>query len=420
MTQNISKWYRLDNAAKLYPAISNEHRGSVFRMSATLREPVDPACLQRAADKTAQRFPTMAVRMRRGMFWYYFENNAASPAVQSESPWLCRPIDRAREKGFLFRVTYYQCRINLELFHSLADGTGAMEMLKSLVFHYLKEKGYPVSNGGEVLDADIPFSIDEAEDSFATHYDPKKGERQKDDPGYQLRGTPPEDGRLRVICVQMDAQQLLDKCHEAQCTLTEYVTAALLQAMYRAQQAGRPQTLPLRVSVPVNLRRFFRSRTLRNFASYVFIGAQMTPESEFADILSQVRRQMQDQLTRENLAKAIHANVQAERNWALRAAPLFMKNWAMRMAYYKYGEKLFTCSFSNLGKVTLPQSVEPYVERLEFLLGLGDINRMNVASCSYGGVLRINFTRAILEPDIERDFCRFLAGQGIAVTVESN
>ncbi|MDD4796277.1 MAG: hypothetical protein PHO66_00725 [Eubacteriales bacterium] len=413
-------WYRLDNAAKIYPAISNKRRGSVFRVSVTLRDMVDAEALQRAADVVVQRFPTMAVRLHKGLFWYYFENTQASPRVQRERPWLCQPMDHSGDEGFLFRISYHQRRVNVEMFHSLTDGTGALVFLKALVFHYLREQGHAVSSEGDVLDKDRPFSIEEVEDSFLTHYDPKNGQRAQEELAYQLRGTPDGDGRLRLTSVGMDSARAVQLSRDKGCTLGEYLTALLMQSIYLAQVAGRPNALPIRISVPVNLRRFFRSRTLRNFSSYLNIGAQMTPDTPFDDILEQVRRQMREGLTQQNLARGINANIQAERNLFLRATPLVIKNVALRMAYRLYGERVFTCAFSNLGQVTLPQSMQPYVTRIEVVLGLGDINRLNVAACSYGGRLVINFTRSITEPDVEKLFCRALAQQGLQVTVQSN
>ena len=39
------QWYRLDNAALIFPAIIRKNWNNVFRVSATLKEPVDPEVL---------------------------------------------------------------------------------------------------------------------------------------------------------------------------------------------------------------------------------------------------------------------------------------------------------------------------------------------------------------------------------------
>ncbi len=69
--RNDNKWYKLDNAAKIYPAISSPSKSSVFRVAVLLKSDVDPAILQEALSVTLPRFPTLAVKMKKGLFWYF-------------------------------------------------------------------------------------------------------------------------------------------------------------------------------------------------------------------------------------------------------------------------------------------------------------------------------------------------------------
>lgn len=418
----MADWFRLDNAAKIYPAISNKRRGSMYRVSATMHDLICPDDLQGALDITVKRFPSIAVKLHKGLFWYYFENAQTAPRIQEERPVLCLPIDRNADGGFLFRVTYYQRRINVEMFHSLTDGYGAIAFLKALVLQYLRLQGHEISTDGEVLDDSIPFSNEEVEDSFLSHYDPKAGHRIQESLAYQLQGTPPEDGRLRLISVKTSVEEVLALCRAKGFSMTEYMVALLGYSIYQAQISGRPNRyrLPVKISVPVNLRRFFRSRTLRNFSSYVIVKFDLEENTPFDDVLKSVREQMKQGITRENLAKEINANIQAERNFILRLTPLFIKNLALRVAYRMYGERVFTCAFSNLGAMTLPEGMANAVADVDVTLGLGDINRINVTACSYGDVFHMNFTRSIIEPEVERIFCRHLAGEGLNVTVHTN
>ena len=48
-------WSRLDNAALLYSAIQREDYSAVYRFSAVMDRPVEPAALQRAIDRTMPR-----------------------------------------------------------------------------------------------------------------------------------------------------------------------------------------------------------------------------------------------------------------------------------------------------------------------------------------------------------------------------
>ena len=69
-------------------------------------------------------------------------------------------------RNLLFEVTCWRNRINLEVYHSLTDGTGALQFLKTLVCNYLSIK-YPQLS--EELMAGIQYdaSVSERdEDSF--------------------------------------------------------------------------------------------------------------------------------------------------------------------------------------------------------------------------------------------------------------
>ena len=70
------RWMRLDNAAKIYPAARRNNWSNVFRLSFTLKEEVDPEVLQQALEVTVKRFPSIAARLRRGLFWYYLDRKS--------------------------------------------------------------------------------------------------------------------------------------------------------------------------------------------------------------------------------------------------------------------------------------------------------------------------------------------------------
>ena len=83
MTQK--KWFRLDNSAKLYPFITTKDTQNLFRFTVELTNDIDAEILQNALDLTLKRFPSFAVRLRRGAFWYYLEENTKQLKVQPES-----------------------------------------------------------------------------------------------------------------------------------------------------------------------------------------------------------------------------------------------------------------------------------------------------------------------------------------------
>lgn len=414
-------WYKLDNAAKIYPAISGPGSGSVFRVAVQLKQDIDPKVLQEALSLTIPRFPTFAVKMKRGLFWYFFDANHETPPVTLEKAPPCRAVEVDENNGFLFRVSYYKRRISLEIFHALTDGTGAMVFLKTLTAQYLMLLGHGLFSDEGILDCDAYPSISETEDSFSKYYDPKIKSKWKEEKAYHVRGTRVFPENLGIVHGIIPTDSFRKLVKESNTTVTGYIAALIIYSIYRTQFSSRIYNSPVKISIPVNLRNYFPSRTVRNFSSYVNVGIKFTDEDQsFENVLEQVTAIMRNELKREKLVEKISANVNAEKNFFMRIAPLVLKNVVLRTAYNAFGEKLFTCSLSNLGSICVPESMKEYIERFEFLLGQPVTNLLSSTVCSFGDTMIVSFTKAMYENDIERFFFRFLAEKGIDVTIETN
>ncbi len=409
-------WYRLDNAATIYPAATRLENTHVFRLAATMKQPVDPDALARALETILPRFPTFAVTLHRGAFWNYLEQNPQPPKLSPETLPPCSAMLPRENNGYCFRVLYFDRRIALETYHVLADGTGAAAFLRSLVYHYLLQTGLDVAYDESVLNARIPIVAEELEDAFQ-RYASGKSPLHSEGEAFHIGGLLRPNGSLRVIHVAMPVEQVLAVAKAHGATLTEFCTAILAHSIidaYHPQSAG----LPVCVQVPVNLRRFFPSKTLRNFSS--FLGVSVPPDSDFAACLEAVRTRIRQDVSPEEMRKRFSANVLMQRNPFLRVAPLPLKSAMLRQAFHRYGERQMTTTLSNLGVVELPDSVAAHVEQVDITLPSSAWLPVNAAMCTYDGVLRIAFSRVIEETEVESRFCRFLAQKGVAVTVSGN
>ena len=137
-------WMRLDNAAKIYPAARRRSWNCLFRMSASLNENIDTFVMQKALDITVKRFPSIAVRLRRGVFWYYLEEIVKAPSIKSEAAYPMARMSFKDVRKCAFRVVCHKNRLAVEFYHALTDGSGAMIFLKTLLSVYLTQK-YGVS-----------------------------------------------------------------------------------------------------------------------------------------------------------------------------------------------------------------------------------------------------------------------------------
>ncbi len=418
------RWMRLDNAAKIYPAARRRNWNNFFRLSVSMNEPIDRAVLQSALDVTVRRFPSIAVRLRRGAFWYYLEQLSSAPKVQDEKPYPLAHVPFKEVRKCAFRVIAYKNRIAVEFFHALTDGSGALVFIKTLAAEYISQKyGENVPNEHGVLCRLEAPSEGELEDSFLKYSGDVRASRSEKT-AYHLSGTPEKNGRLDLVTLMLDADAVRTCAKSHGISVTEFLCAAMMATILDVQAEkvpSRRRRKPVKVLVPVNLRNLFSSNTLRNFALYI------TPEVDptlgdytFDELCSVVHHRMGLEYTAKLMGSRIAANVSSEKALALKVMPLFIKNIAMKAVFDTFGERKSCLCLSNLGKVELPCEMEEHINRMDFIIGVQARAPHNVGIITYGGTMYISMIRNIKESELELKFFKVLQRLGLNVAVESN
>ncbi|HML47130.1 MAG TPA: hypothetical protein PKE04_10330, partial [Clostridia bacterium] len=239
------QWSRLDNAAKIYPPTSTNRDTKVFRFVCELTEPVDGAVLQYALEQTMKEFPLYRSVLKKGLFWHYLEESNLMPRVTEEALPVCSSIYNADKHGLLFRVHYFKHRVNLEVFHALADGAGVLQFFRTMVFQYLKEK-YAIS--GEMTDYDAS-PHQRSQDAFYKYYD-KDGSipKEKRYRAYRIRGERLADHKIGITEGFMSTKAVLEKAHEHSATLSELLIALLVRSIHD-DMAVRERARPVVIAV---------------------------------------------------------------------------------------------------------------------------------------------------------------------------
>lgn len=422
--RQVPSWMRLDNAAKIYPAARSDGWMAIFRMSVTLDEAIDEVLLKQALERTLRRVPVFGYRLRRGMFWYYLDENKAAPAVQPDALNPCMPIHLKNNDYFLFRLRVHEARIAVELFHVLSDGTGAMTFLMTLTAEYLRLKhGKRMPAGGYILDCREAPKPEEWEDSFLIHARSATRARSEE-AAYPLQGTRDEGDYLRITCGRVETQQLSLAAKRYGGTINSFLAALLLNAMVtiaREDENKRRSKRPVKLSIPVNLRRYYGSKTLRNFSSYINCPIyQSYGDYSLADLIDQVRHFTGLETAEPLINARFSANVHAEQNRLLRLAPLGIKTAVLRLMYNLTGERYFTSTMSNMGQVKLPEEMAAHVKRADFILGPAKRNPVSLGVVSVGGYTYINVSRTIRESRLEQLFFSQMVKEKLHVLIESN
>jgi len=355
-------WRKLDNAAKIFPTNSNKYDTKVFRFSCRLKEEIDSELLQRALDKTMHAFPMYQSIIRKGLFWYYFESSSIKPVVKEENHSPCGQIFSEVEKVLLFEVTYFKKRINLEVHHALTDGVGAIQFLRTLVLNYLVMKHKEALEGAK-LSIDYDASLTEKEaDGFNKYSLKDKGYKMPSiGKAYKFRGERIDEDFLQVINGQVSVKKIINIAHEYHTTVTIYLTAVLIYSI-GMQMSEREKKRPVVVSVPVNLRPYFESASARNFFSVLLVPYRFGEGKEsLEDIIVYLKAFFERELKTEKFQARINHLVALEKNYITRAVPLILKKPTLKLAHYFSNEEV-TTSFSNTGKITMPDELVTYID----------------------------------------------------------
>ena len=411
MKQKKARWRKLDNAAKLYSASSNKKDTRVFRFYCELKEQVQSELLQEALDQTLETFPTFLMVLRKGLFWHYLEPCNLRPVVKEEYKEPCSRLYIRDKKTLLFEVTYYQKRINFEVFHVLTDGTGATEFLKELVKNYLylahKEEGLEQVS----LQPEDMTVQDQEDDSFLKYYskDQKRPKKRKLH-AFQIRRKKKDGNRLHVHESIVSVQAILKRSRELGVSMTIFLTAIYMMALHEEMSKMQKKRSVI-LMVPVNLRKFFPSTSMLNFFNWIEPGYDFATQDEnFEAVLNHTKAFFEAELTKEKMSAHISELLALELHPILRLAPLELKNLCIQ-AGAKFSEKNVTAIFSNMSAVKMPENYVPYIERFGVYT---NTPKMELCLCSFQDKLSFAFTSRYDTENIERNFYRLLKEQGIS------
>lgn len=419
----MDQWYKIDNTGKIFHAVSNASNSAVFRVSMTLHETIDPKILQEALDIVVMRFPTLTVRVRKGLFWDFLEQNDQLLQVKKESDYPCAPIDRKENNAFLIRVLYFGKRISVEVFHSLTDGGGAAEFLKTLTYQYLTLKGEPVEADDKIMKPYVAPKREEVEDSFEKYATSRevKNPASSDKKAYQLKGTQLNPPGINVIQGVVDAGALNTYAKAQGTSLTGFLTSVLINVIHMEKKREKSKASLITVAMPVSLRRHFPSVSIRNFFSVSNIGVRMSDDMPLEEVIKEVTKQLIAKTDKGFLQEGINRFVAFQSNLLLRIVPVFIKYPVMRFAFNQFGERAKTITVSNLGNIQLSDSMRPYADSMDVVLYPTNKSPINVGTATVNNKLTITFSRSIEENEIIRTFFKEITRlTGLDVTVSSN
>ena len=411
------KWYKLDNAATIFPSTTRGSDTRVFRIVCELKEDVVEEKLQEALDITIEEFPHFNVVLRKGLFWYYLDSTSQTATVTEDTLHECSPIYFPGRHELLYRVTYYRKRINLEMFHVLADGTGAITFLKAIVTNYLKLvhdleieeiKGNKSTAEEKQGDAFKQFYSKENATDVVTGKGIKRA--------YQIKQYKDENLRSHLVEGTVMADKFMDLAHELGTTAGVLSVSLFIESILESMPKLSHKK-PIIVSVPVNLRQFFSSETTRNFFGVILI--KFYPDNydgTIQSIAKVVKQEFKEQLNPDNIRKTMNGYSTLERNLILKMVPLSLKDPVIHF-YATRAKKGTTATISNLGRVEMPEELCEYIDSFSAFMSTPD---MQICISTFGNKMIFGAVSAYTDHSVLVNFFRKLSGYGMDVTIATN
>ena len=206
-------------------------------------------------------------------------------------------------------------------------------------------------------------------------------------------------------------------------SLTVYLTAVYLYSLQRVHNAlsalrRRTSQKIIRIEVPVNLRKMFPSRTMRNFSLYVMPGIDLRlGHYTFEEVVKTVYHQMALETDTKLIGKMISRNVGGEQHPFIRRVPLLIKTLILSRLYAS-GTKQYSGVVTNMGKIDLHPELNSRIDKFIFIPPPpNNILKVNCGIVGFADQLVLSFGNITASKELERGLLTFLTARAIPVKI---
>ena len=127
--------------------VTSRESPNEIRIRIRMRDLIDPDILRRAVDTTMERYPYFRVELQKKDGQYIFTENRRSVVITNSLHGV--ELNSAASNFHMIAFCWQDNWIILDVFHGMTDGTGAYEVLRTLLYYYcsarysvrLKEEG---------------------------------------------------------------------------------------------------------------------------------------------------------------------------------------------------------------------------------------------------------------------------------------
>ncbi|MBQ8504074.1 MAG: hypothetical protein IJ491_07345 [Clostridia bacterium] len=410
------RWMKIDTASIMFTCLSTKKWGRTFRMAVVFKdEEVNPKLLEQAVRELMPRYPSIYSQLKKGFFWNYQECTTLLPEIREEFTRPIVPITLNNDGRPDFRIVYYKRRLGLESAHHIGDGKGVSAYFDALLERYVELCDDPQS-----VYKPLEAAEDEDINAFNKYYQ-KGGEKAENDDvdAYRIPGEI-ENGFLQLVFAMSSSDDIRAKSKERNLTVTEFIASAFILGTIRHSQ--KPIDKIISLAIPVNLRKYFPTDSVRNFTiqSKIDFDPQGRTDWTFDEICDVVRGQLKERLTTEKLQKTLNKFGSLANNPVIKFVPNFIKLPVIRKMQHS-SHSANTTIITNTGESSMSENLSSRIERIDGVngdtSGYGLISTCSV--CSGNGLINLCFSVCSHDVSWPRECIRALAEQGLDIRVET-
>lgn len=379
MLNNVRR--KLDNTARVF-SLDYKKNTNIFRYSIILNQNIDKDSLEKVLEKTLKNYPLFKVKLGTGFFWNYLKINPKVPIVKKEEEVLCKSIDLRENNDYLFRITYCKNKINLDFFHVLTDGVGAMKFLRSIVYNYLDLKN-DLMFSEYVDDSNISY-----QDQYLENYDKNLKEKINFKRAYSLSEKIYKNINNTYHYI-IDIGEIKNVCRYYNVTITEYLTAIYVYAIYLSFYKKKSKK-EIVIAVPVDLRKYYQVDTLYNFFVCMYVNPKILEKklTTFDEILNEIHDEFKEKLKEKTIKKCLARDVKIGQSKIIGLIPLSIKKLFMRYLDFLAG-KMATSTLSNVGVVDIDDKYKKYINNILVSVLPNEFQNIKCTICSFDKKLNV-------------------------------
>jgi len=407
--------FPLDNVAVVYPLSLKVNQMAMFRIACTLYEDIIPELLQLALDFTIKRFPSYSAVVKSGFFWHYLETVNYVPILEKEDDIPCKPISIFIRSYRSFRVLYYKNRISIEMFHAITDGTGAMVFLKTLIREYLRLLGKDIPISDDILDINDEINEEELVNEFEKNEIESNVDNFIGSKAIQIDGKIQKVKPYQVLHFEINSDDLKQVAHKYEGSISAYILAIMFKAIKKSTSKTSGK---VNIQVPVNIRKYNNSKTLRNCSMYFFASYDLKDINDTLTVTRNINKQIKEKGSKENMDKMISGSIKLIKSFTF--IPLIIKVLIFKLIYGYFANSVITTTFSNLGMIKTNTQMQDYIDSFNVLIIPGEPNRTSCAMASYKDKTVLTITKINKEDIFEKEIYKQLTDEGLIVEVKGS